>query len=245
MRAIAAFERPSAISESTVRSRGVNRSSGSCRRARASSWLTTSGSSTVPPAPTSRTESTNSVKFGHPVLQQVADAADVAADELARVALLDVLRQHQQTDLRPTGTDRERRAHSFVGVSRRHAHVEHDEIRRACARARPGASPRRRSPRAPLRPRRRAAASCLPEAAPSPLRASIAREHRPSTSARRSGWSARARRRATRRGRGDRRARCPVLISAPPTTVVADLDGQRIVDAHQRHGCVRGPASGV
>ena len=57
--AIAALERPSAISASTSRSRGVSRSSGSSRW-RAMIAATTSGSSTVPPAATRRTPSTNS-----------------------------------------------------------------------------------------------------------------------------------------------------------------------------------------
>ena len=57
--AMAAFERPSAISASTSRSRGVSRSSGSSRW-RAIRAATTSGSSTVPPAATRRTASTNS-----------------------------------------------------------------------------------------------------------------------------------------------------------------------------------------
>ena len=48
--AIAALDRPSAISASTSRSRGVRPSSGSRRRP--ISWRTTSGSSTVPPSAT-------------------------------------------------------------------------------------------------------------------------------------------------------------------------------------------------
>ena len=56
--AIALFERPSAISSSTSRSRGVSSSSGSSRRARPTSWETTSGSSAEPPSATRRTEST-------------------------------------------------------------------------------------------------------------------------------------------------------------------------------------------
>ena len=50
--AMAWFERPSAISSSTSRSRGVRSSSGSSRRARPSSWATTSGSSADPPSAT-------------------------------------------------------------------------------------------------------------------------------------------------------------------------------------------------
>ena len=57
---IAAFERPSAISSSTSRSRGVSRPSGGCRPAAGrSSFAITSGSIAVPPAATRRTASTN------------------------------------------------------------------------------------------------------------------------------------------------------------------------------------------
>ncbi len=58
-RAMAALDRPSAISASTSRSRGVSRLSGSCRRR--SNCPTTSGSSTVPPPATRTTVSANSV----------------------------------------------------------------------------------------------------------------------------------------------------------------------------------------
>ena len=96
---MAALERPSAISASTSRSRAVSRSSGS-------SWrpgqivATTSGSSTVPPAATRRTASTNSRDVGDPVLEQVADRALAAGQQLAGVELLDVLRQHQHREAR-------------------------------------------------------------------------------------------------------------------------------------------------
>ncbi len=56
---IALLERPSAISSSTSRSRGVMSTSGSSRRARPSSWATTSGSSADPPPATRFTASTN------------------------------------------------------------------------------------------------------------------------------------------------------------------------------------------
>jgi hypothetical protein len=58
--AIAAFDRPSAISPSTSRSRAVSTASGSRR---ASSWETTSGSIAVPPSATRRTASMNWATF--------------------------------------------------------------------------------------------------------------------------------------------------------------------------------------
>ena len=57
--AMATFERPSAISASTSRSRGVSSSSGPSSRW-PSSWETASGSSAVPPSATRRTASTKS-----------------------------------------------------------------------------------------------------------------------------------------------------------------------------------------
>ena len=75
--AIAWFERPSAISASTSRSRGVSASSGSSRRRRPSSCATTSGSSAEPPSPTRRTRVDEALDVGDAVLQQVADALGV------------------------------------------------------------------------------------------------------------------------------------------------------------------------
>ena len=57
--AMAAFDRPSAINPITSRSRGLSRASGALRWCRLSSASTTFGSSTVPPAATRRTASTN------------------------------------------------------------------------------------------------------------------------------------------------------------------------------------------
>ena len=72
--AIAWFERPSAISSSTSRSRGVSSSSGSSARRRPTSWLTTAGSSAEPPSPTRRTALANCSRSAIAVLEQVADA---------------------------------------------------------------------------------------------------------------------------------------------------------------------------
>ena len=57
--AIAALDRPSAISASTSRSRGVSRATGSMRELRTISFCTTSGSRTVPPAATLRIAAVN------------------------------------------------------------------------------------------------------------------------------------------------------------------------------------------
>ena len=59
--AIAPLDRPSAISPSTSRSRAVSVASPPPRRLAPSSWVTTSGSSAVPPAATRLSASMNSL----------------------------------------------------------------------------------------------------------------------------------------------------------------------------------------
>src|ERR1700684_436267 len=96
--AIALFDRPSAISLSTSRSRAVSRVIGLSRARRPISFLTTSGSMTVPPAAAPRSPPAQQlahhlgvhagaagrdradrvgepVVVEHPVLEQVADGA--------------------------------------------------------------------------------------------------------------------------------------------------------------------------
>ena len=58
--AIPALDRPSAISASTSRSLAVSEASPAARRLAPSSWLTTSGSSAVPPEPTRSSAAANS-----------------------------------------------------------------------------------------------------------------------------------------------------------------------------------------
>jgi hypothetical protein len=55
-----AFERPSAIRDSTSRSRGLRSATGSSSRGRPTKRVTTSGSMAVPPRATRRTASRNS-----------------------------------------------------------------------------------------------------------------------------------------------------------------------------------------
>jgi hypothetical protein len=89
--AIAAFERPSAISSSTSRSRGVSASSGSSPRRRPTSRETTVGSSADPPSPDAAHGVGELVDVRHAVLEQVADTLGAALEEIERVAGLDVL----------------------------------------------------------------------------------------------------------------------------------------------------------
>ena len=61
---------------------------------------TTSGSSAVPPPATRRDRVEELGDVGDAVLEQVADAARVADEQLGGVALLDVLREHEDRDVR-------------------------------------------------------------------------------------------------------------------------------------------------
>ena len=175
-RAIAGLLRPSAISASTSRSRGVSRSSGSRRRERASSCATTSGSSAVPPAPTRRTRLDELADVGDAVLQQVADAAGVAGEQLGGVALLDVLRQHEDADVGPParGSRSPARSPSSVCVGGMRTSVT---TRSGWWRSTAAAARRHRRPwRPPPRRHRRGCGSGRPAAARSPRRSRSARQ---------------------------------------------------------------------
>ena len=94
-RAIAAFERPSAISESTSVSRGVRRSSGPSTppaREQLRDDLRIERGAAGRDAPHGVDEV---VDVHDPVLQQVADATAAVGEQLRRVGLLDVLRDDQ------------------------------------------------------------------------------------------------------------------------------------------------------
>ena len=98
---IAWFERPSAISASTSRSRSVRSSSGTRARRRPTSWATTSGSITEPPRGDPPDRVGEVVEIVDPVLQQVADAAGPVGHEPQREGRLDVLRQDEDPDAVP------------------------------------------------------------------------------------------------------------------------------------------------
>src|SRR5919106_216735 len=61
---------------------------------------------------------------GDALLQQVTDAVRVAAQQLGRVPLLDVLREHEHRRAGPPPADLERAAQSLVGERRRHPNVD-------------------------------------------------------------------------------------------------------------------------
>ena len=63
------------------------------------------------------------------VLQQVPDAGRVVVQELARVAGLDPLGEHEYRRFRMRPADRERGAQALVGVRRRHPDVDDRHVR--------------------------------------------------------------------------------------------------------------------
>ena len=69
------------------------------------------------------------LEVGHAVLEQVADALGVVADQVDRVALLRVLAEHEHADVRLRRADLHRRAQPVVGVVGRHLHVDDRDVR--------------------------------------------------------------------------------------------------------------------
>ena len=126
--AIAWFERPSAISSSTSRSRGESSSSGSSRRCLPDE-LADDGRierrAALGDAPDGRGEL---LHVGHAVLEQVADALGALREELHRVARLDVLGEDEHAGGRVPLADLLRRAQPFVGLGRRHPDVDDRDI---------------------------------------------------------------------------------------------------------------------
>ena len=69
-------------------------------------------------------------RLGHAVLEQVPDTARIASEQLARVALLDVLREDEHRERRVTIAQLECGAHPLVGEGRRHADVDDRDLGR-------------------------------------------------------------------------------------------------------------------
>src|SRR5262249_53859486 len=67
--------------------------------------------------------------FGDPVLEQVAEALRAGSEELARIALLDRLREDEHARGRVAPPELERGADAFVGERRRQANVDDADVR--------------------------------------------------------------------------------------------------------------------
>ena len=122
--AIAAFDRPSAISASTSRSRGVSRSTrlvaapGHDRGDHLGVEDRAAGGDAA-----YAVDELGDV--GDPVLEQVADRALAAGEQLAGVEVLDVLREHHHREAGSGRAGRDRGPQALVGVRRRQAYVDH------------------------------------------------------------------------------------------------------------------------
>ena len=126
--AIAALERPSAISPSTSRSRGVSSSSGSSRALAAEHLRDDLGVERRAAAADAAHRVGERVDVGDPVLEQVAEPLGALGEQLARVGDLDVLGEHEDADLGQLGADLARRPQALVGVGRRHPHVDDGDV---------------------------------------------------------------------------------------------------------------------
>ena len=128
--AIAVFERPSAISSSTSRSRAVRRVSASidpsARHEQLRDDLAVEHRATVGDA-RQRVEERPDVADA--LLQQIADPRRVLADQLAGVGRLDVLGQHEHPELGLAAARLDRRPQPLVAERRRQAHVHDREVR--------------------------------------------------------------------------------------------------------------------
>ena len=86
-------------------------------------------------------------EVGDAVLEQVADAARVVADELGHEALDEVLGEHEHADLGLLAPDLDRRPQPVVGEVRRHPDVDDRDV--GPVRRRPCAAGRARRPACP------------------------------------------------------------------------------------------------
>ena len=118
------------------------------------------------------------VDVGDPVLEQVADPAPAAGEQVVGVGHLDVLRQHQHPRLRPLPAYLDRSPQPLVGVGRRHPDVHQARSGRCSSTAatKAGPSPTARRPRGPPR---RGAAGAPRAAAPSRRRRRASCDLRP------------------------------------------------------------------
>ena len=126
--AIPLLERPWAISSSTSRSRGESSSSGSVRRRRPSICADDLGVEHRAALADGADGVRERVEVADAVLEQVADALGAVADQVDRVALLDVLGEHEHLRVRVLLADLHRRAQAVVGVGRRHLDVDDRDV---------------------------------------------------------------------------------------------------------------------
>ena len=121
---IARLEQPSAMSESTSRSRvvrSVHRIDRTTTAHELRDHLGIDRGATLRHPPNGVAEP---LKVGHPILQQVPGAAGAVPEEIHRMLGLDVLGQDEHPDLRMLCADRLRRDQTLGRVCRRHPDVD-------------------------------------------------------------------------------------------------------------------------
>ena len=126
--AMPAFVRPSAIAASTSRSRGVRSSRRSCATTPGHELCHDLGIEGGAAGGDAYEGIRELADVGHPVLEQIADAACSVRQELARVLRLDVLAEHQHGRSRDQPAGLDRRAQSLVALRGRHAHVDDGDV---------------------------------------------------------------------------------------------------------------------
>ena len=126
--AIAAFERPSAIRPSTSRSRAVRRLERVLAPAAAEQQRDDLGVERRAAARHAPDSVGERVHVRHAILEQVAGALGGLREQLERVGLLDVLREHEHRRARVLGADPVGGAQALVGVGRRHPDVDHRDV---------------------------------------------------------------------------------------------------------------------
>ena len=148
--AMAAFERPWAMSERTSRSRGVSVARESARRLApeklADHFRVEYGAALRDPG--DRVDEVADV--GDAVLEQVADARRGAGEQIRSGPGLDVLGEDEHADLGMILVDRLRGPQSLIGMAGRHPHVDDGHVGQVRVDRLP-----QRARRRPPRPRRR------------------------------------------------------------------------------------------
>ena len=127
--AIARFERPSATSAKTSRSRSVSPASGSVRRRRPQEAGHDRGVDDRFPVHDPPQGVGHRGDVEHPVLEQVPDPFGMILDQPQGVARFDVLGQDQDADLRMVRPYRPGRDEALVGVGRGHLDIHDGHVR--------------------------------------------------------------------------------------------------------------------
>ena len=154
--AIPWFERPSAMSSSTSRSRGVSSVRTSSRpplREQRRHDDRVDRGAALRDSLHGRDELFD---VADPILEEVARTLGRVGEELHRQADLDVLREHEDSHLGVPRADRDRGLHALVAVGRREADVDDRDVRHVCRAPSRAARRRSRTRRRPRHLRRRA-----------------------------------------------------------------------------------------